>query len=543
MSNSQRATNQPDRNRLISGPLVVLAVAPFITTLAFRFVYDDTTIVRGNPQIHGWASLLTLWAKPYWGPDGGGSLSGLYRPLYMSLIAVVWNGTNHAPIWFHLLVVALHALATLLLFRLLARGVSVTAATIAAAWFAVQPIHVEAVASIANGSEIAVMLFTGALALLLARHAVDDKEPGWRPAALAGLLYFAACSTKESGFVAPLVAGCFAWAWSRCAPRTVRLADALRRWRRVVIACGIALVAVVLARIVVLGAFAPKTMVSPGLDDLSPMQRIWAMLSLGPVVGRLLFWPTQLNPHYGPSYIAGKSGPTLAAALTILIVVVAAVLSIRRVRRGDGRLFAAVAWTLIALLPASNLLSATGQILAERTLYGASAGVAMLVALGADLVLARAAVSTGRASRSDRALVGAAALLVICILALTTWAAVRPWRGHNALFHQMIAADSASYRGHWLLGLDARSRGDTTRALESLGEAYRLFPRDRQLLIDYSETLMQHGQPREAAAVARGLMAWPELRRRPEAVSLYLSAVERGYGRDSAMATGRQLQR
>jgi hypothetical protein len=273
------------------------------------------------------------------------------------------------------------------------------------------------------------------------------------------------------------------------------------------------------------------------------MQRIWAMLSLGPLVARLLFWPTQLNPHYGPSYIAGKSGPTLAAALTILIVVAAIVLSIRRARRGDGRLFAAVAWTLIAFLPASNLLSATGQILAERTLYGASAGVAMLIALGADVMLARAAATTGRASRSDRVLVGAAAALVICILALTTLAAVRPWRGHNALFHQMIAADSASYRGHWLLGLDARSRGDTTGALESLGEAYRLFPRDRQLLIDYSETLMQHGQPREAAAVARGLMAWPELRRRPEAVSLYLSAVERGYGRDSAMATSRQLPR
>src|SRR5205814_3241154 len=124
------------RNRWIAATLGVLAVAPFISTLAFRFVYDDTTIVRGNPQIHGWSSLLTLWAKPYWGPDGGGSLPGLYRPFYMSLMAVLWNGTNHAPIWFHLFVVVLHALATMLLFRLLARGVSVSAAAVAAAWFA-----------------------------------------------------------------------------------------------------------------------------------------------------------------------------------------------------------------------------------------------------------------------------------------------------------------------------------------------------------------------------------------------------------------------
>ena len=65
---------------------------------------------------------------------------------------------------------------------------------------------------------------------------------------------------------------------------------------------------------------------------------------------------------------------------------------------------------------------------------------------------------------------------------------------------------------------------------------------DRQLLIDYSETLMQHGEPREAAAVALRLMEWPELRRRPEAVAFYLNAVERGYGPDSALAASRRLR-
>jgi len=106
----------------------------------------------------------------------------------------------------------------------------------------------------------------------------------------------------------------------------------------------------------------------------------------------------------------------------------------------------------------------------------------------------------------------------------------------------MVSADSASYRGRWLLGLDARLRNDTTAALEWLGQAYALYPHDRQLLIDYSETLMAHGEPREAAAVALRLMDWPELRRRPEAVSLYLDAVERGYGPDSLLAASRRLR-
>jgi len=541
MTDPQPTTRQLPRTRWISAVLVVLAVAPFIATLAFGFVYDDTTIVRGNPQIRGWSSLRTLWTQPYWGPDGG-NLSGLYRPVYTVLISTLWNSTNHMPIWFHLFIVALHAAAAVLVFRLLIRGVSAGAAAVAAAWFAVHPIHVEAIASIANGSEIVVTLLTGLLALLLARTAADDRESTWGSAALAGIVYLAACMTKESGLVAPAVAACFAWGWRPAASTSLGIADALRRWRRVIIACGISLAAVIVVRIAVLGAFVPATIAAPGLDELTFTQRVWAMLSLGPLIGRLLLWPTELNPHYGPSYIAGRSGPTLAAALTGTIIIVAIVLAIRRARHGDRRPFAALAWMLIAFLPASNLLSATGQILAERTLYGASVGAAMLIALLADAAISRESARTARASFRNRALVGVAASLVIGMLALQTWRNVRPWRTHTALFHQMIVVDSASYRGHWLLGLDARSRGDTVAALERLGKAYALYPRDRQLLIDYSETLMQHGLPRDAATVARGLMDWPQLRSRPEAVALYLNAVERGYGRDSALAAGQRIR-
>ncbi|HEX8944383.1 MAG TPA: hypothetical protein VF785_14700, partial [Gemmatimonadaceae bacterium] len=271
-------------------------------------------------------------------------------------------------------------------------------------------------------------------------------------------------------------------------------------------------------------------------------QRAWAMLSLGPLIAKLLVWPSQLNPHYGPSYVAGKSGPTLAAALTLVAILLAVVLAARRARGGDRRPIAALAWMLIAFFPASNLLTPTGQIFAERTLYGASVGVAMLVALVTQGALSRVSATTGARYWGGRALVGAAALVVIATLSAHTWIGVRAWRSHPALFHQMVAADSASYRGRWLLGLDARSRGDTTAALAWLGQAYALYPRDRQLVIDYSETLMQHGQPREAAAVARRLMDWPELRRTPEAVALYLNSVERGYGPDSAIAAGRWLR-
>ena len=66
--------------RVIATVLLVAAIGPFVRTLAFGFVYDDTWIAQHNPAIVGWRSLITLWQHPYW-TDAEGAQAGLYRPV------------------------------------------------------------------------------------------------------------------------------------------------------------------------------------------------------------------------------------------------------------------------------------------------------------------------------------------------------------------------------------------------------------------------------------------------------------------------------
>src|SRR3982751_4962217 len=123
-SGSPAAVAAPRRasvDRWIVVALVVAAIAPFLSTLFFGYVYDDTAIIRGNPAINGWHTLITLWREPYW-PNNGFDHSGLYRPLTMALFAIIWNAGKFA-IWFHLLVLALHATTTVFVWRLLRRAV------------------------------------------------------------------------------------------------------------------------------------------------------------------------------------------------------------------------------------------------------------------------------------------------------------------------------------------------------------------------------------------------------------------------------------
>jgi hypothetical protein len=515
----------PRGQRWMTAALLAAALLPFARTLLFGYILDDTTAIRGNPDIAGWSSLLTLWTKPYLPPA-----SGLYRPLTMTVLAVLWNAGGHFPIWFHAVVIAAHAAACVLVWRLLRCGVSPWPAFLAALWFAVHPIHVEAVANIANSSEVFVAIWTCALALLLAR----DDATSWKTALIAGVLYLAALLTKESGVVAPILAMVWAWGWplspARRSPLTARL---LAAWLAAI------LIVVTLRMVVLGGAVTGGPIAGPGLDVLTTAQRVWAMLALGPTIGALLVWPVVLNPHYGPTALA-HLGPSVPAVLTIVLLAASVFSALHLGRRGDRRLAVALVWIVVSFLPASNLLTPTGQILAERTLYGASIGIAMLVALALDAARAR----LGSSASLARAGV-AAVVVLIGTAAWRTANETKSWRSHTALFQQMIVADPAGYRGYWLSGMLERDAGRTAAALAWLDHAYGLYPRDRQLLIDYAETLLMHHEPARAATIATHLMDWPELRRRPEAVSLYLSALEQAYGPDSvssARARLRQLE-
>jgi hypothetical protein len=363
----------------------------------------------------------------------------------------------------------------------------------------------------------------------------------WRRATASAVVFAVACLIKESGVMLPALGLSFALLWRR--PPVELSASTLhsevRRWWRVVVAFAIALAVVVALRVMVLGSVVPATIAAPGLAELTAAQRVWAMLSLGPVAAHVLLIPQTLNPHYGPSYLVGADVPTLRAFITIAVVVVSIAFAAMKARRGDGRLGAGIAWLLLAFLPASNLFSATGQIFAERTLYVSTVGLALIVAWAADRIVD--AMHRRRAPRALR-LAGSALAAIVLVVALgRTLVASTVWRTHTALFRQMIAADARSYRGYWLVGLDERSRGQTDSALVNLSHAQALYSRDRQLLIDYAETLRSTGRHREAARIAAQLMEWPELRRNADAVKLYLDELALGFGSDSVRAARQRL--
>jgi 4-amino-4-deoxy-L-arabinose transferase-like glycosyltransferase len=176
----------------------MLAVAASVTSLGNLFAYDSIPIIRENPDVHTLAAPWELFARQYWPPP----FMGLYRPLSILWFRLQWLVGGGDPWLFHAVSMALSAVTTLVVYALGRRIFPATVAWIAAALFAVHPVHVESIALAINQSEIMVtLLLTASVALYIRARQADVFSV--KTAATITLFYLMACFTKEQGIVLP----------------------------------------------------------------------------------------------------------------------------------------------------------------------------------------------------------------------------------------------------------------------------------------------------------------------------------------------------
>jgi hypothetical protein len=522
---------KPARRSLATSAIAIvfLAVGPLLPTLRAAFVYDDTTIIRDNVLLRGWGALLHVWSQPYWPSEGVDTL-GLYRPLHLALLAAVWNASGGSARWMHLYALTLAALTALAVWWMLRQGARAGAALVGAAWFATQPLHVEAIASVANSSELVVVLCTVALvwAIGTIQPIPDNRTRDWLRAALIGLLAAAAISAKESGLLSVPLAALTVWGW-QASEDSESLRSFVRRNMRAWLGALVGITAVLLARVVVLGApVSHASIAAQGLSSLSDGERAGVMMSLWPRVAGMLLWPTDLSPFYGPTIF--PSHRVSFAVLSALIVLALAGICVAMARRGDRRPLVALGWVVLTYLPASNLLTATGQILSDRTLFGATVGVAFAITWGLD----RLPQFGRRVATVIIALVIARAMLVGTHYAIA-------WTSHRSLWTRLAESQPNEHLSYKLLGMDARARGDTARALELLERAFEMAPTDRQIRFELGQAQYSAHKFGPAAFTLAPLLKDADARDEPGFVALYLDAVGRASGPEAVVRAATTL--
>ena len=418
------------------------AVVVYLGALWNRWALDDIPIIYYNTLVHSLSGTWRAFVSPYWPRELGGQL---YRPVTVASYALDWRSGSVA--WFHAMNLVWHAAAGVMVAVLVRRWSGDRAALVSGLLFAVHPVHVEAVANIVGRAELMAALF----ALLAVYAALERDSIGWSAVALVGGLL-----SKENAAVVP---GLIVWAWM------LGLGRPSRRRMLGYAASWIAIAAVyVVTRHTILHPLARIENIAPVFVWASPWAiRLTAVAAFADVA-RLLVFPLILRVDYSPNertLVTSPLDPRFAVGMLCLALWAGLVaIAWRRGRRVEAF---GLGWIAIALMPVANLVFPVGFLVAERTVYLPSAGLAL--AVGASLK-----------NLAPARLWGIVAVLVV-VGGYWTFHRVPIWRDATSVILSELEDSPRSYDGPARMVGVYLSRREHAKAIEAFRASTAIYDR------------------------------------------------------------------
>ncbi len=437
-------------------------------TLEYGFVYDDRAVVLERSPVWtlGWDAFLS------------DRTFGVGR--HLTLVSLDLDRREPlSPRPFHVTNVALSALVALLVVAVAASlGLPYFAAVASALAFAVHPTHVDAVVSIVGRAELLAAL--GVLGALLLH--VNGYFGRASLVALAGVLFLAALSSKESAASLPLLLGL-------AELFRIRRAGASPKPRAWPLAYVIALVAWLFVVADNFATIDPIPYIDNPLAHAPTFERV---TRAGELLWRYVswaVWPLGLKPDRGYAEIGATTqyGPTAWIAWAALALAAFA-LRIRAPRLGFSLL-----WLPASFAVTGNVLVPIGTLMAERLLFLPTVGPCLVLGIGVAALLA----TPRRWLRVGVRKVVPAALLA---LAISYDHRARVWADDAHYHAQAVALSPRSAKAHYDFGLSLARSERYDEAEREFGRALAIVPDSASATYYRAESLRRLGRHEDAAA-------------------------------------------
>jgi tetratricopeptide (TPR) repeat protein len=459
--------------------LVAITIAAYAPALRGGFVWDDDTHVTNNPTLRSLEGLSRIWVEPTALPQ--------YYPLVHTTFWIEHHFWGDAPFGYHLVNVLLHALAAVLLLWVL-EFLSVPGAWLAAAVFAVHPVHVESVAWVTERKNVLSAVFYLAAALCFLRFFEGSRHRRrWYVAGFG--LFVAALLSKTVAASLPAALLIVLW-WKR------------DRWRKAEVGPLLPLFAV--------GAAMGLATVWLEKHHVGAEGDAWSLSSVARclVAGRALWfyagklcWPSNLTFVYPRWTIDAGVFWQYLFPLAAVAVVAALVRARDRIGKGPA---AAILFFAATLFPALGFFSVFPMLfsyVADHFQYLASIGLIAGGAAGATVVARR----MGPAGTRTGAL---AAALLLALFGSLTRGQCRLYKNAETLWRDTLAKNPGAWIADQNLGVLLTARGADAEAESYFRAALAIIPAyapEHQAITHFALThaLLDQGKLAQASALCR----------------------------------------
>jgi protein O-mannosyl-transferase len=398
---SPAAPGPPAKFRLndqhLVGLLILLALLCYGNSLFHAFVYDDEQQILQNPYVKSWHYLPQIFNSTVWSFVGAAGATNYYRPLMTFSFLILWQIFGDIPFGFHLFNITLNAAVVVMVFyagrRLFRDG---RIAFVAAALFAIHPIHTEVVDWIAAVPELEVTFFVLLTFWFFMRttcsNGVEEHEaltegaepakrtdarfPSWKFHAASVTAFAAALLSKEPALMfAPLALAYEFFVRPRnakTAPGTSRSSTLAVKAARCIPLCMVA-AAYLLLRIALFGKLAPVLQ----HPKVTWPQAIYSAFALVAGYAKYLVWPAPLSAFHVFHVSDSLTQPAVLAGIAVCAVTASLVIALRK--RVPVVAFC-ILWIGVTIAPMLNARWMAANVFTERYLYLPSVGFCWLVA-------------------------------------------------------------------------------------------------------------------------------------------------------------------
>jgi tetratricopeptide (TPR) repeat protein len=491
--------------------ILLLTVLAYVPAVNLDFIWDDDFYVTENQTLRDLDGLGRIWAEPGATPQ--------YYPLVHTTFWIEYQLWQLKPAGYHVVNVLFHAATAVLWWRLLMM-LGIPGAWLAAALFAVHPVHVESVAWITERKNVlsGALYVAAAIAYVRFSGIRDDRDWSdrpWRWYAVAFLAFAGALLSKTVTATLPAALVMVLWWQRRRLP-----------WRD--LAC--------LVPFLIVGAAAGLHTAHLEREFVGAKGPEWdfSFADRWLIAGRAFWfyawkvvWPQRLVFFY-PRWIIDDSDPRqyLYPVLAVGLMAALAIAGWRTRRWGPLVAVLFFAGTLFPALGFLNVFPFIYSFVADHFQYLASMGVIALVAGAAAAFFAMG-------NRTAQRIAMAAAVIIIAGFIGRTWRHLPAFEDEMTLWYYTIAGNDRAWMAHNNLGNFLDRQGRHVEGLRHLQEAIGINPGNDRPYYNMGTILAHRGAHRAAAGYFT--RAWEMHRRAKTANNLAVSLMHIGGHDDQAI--------